>query len=103
MIHSLTQLIQTLIEFNFSWELFDAKDVKKLPKDKHSVKGVGKTTPDPNEVHVMPNGVKVPFGKGVDTGLKKSSLLYNEYIVYDSNQVNIKYLLKCKFNTKSLF
>ena len=89
-------------------ELFDAKDVKKLPKDKHSVKGVGKTTPDPSEWHVLPDGVKVPLGKGVELDTKKEkgkkcSLLYNEYVVYDTAQVNIKYLLKCKFNTKSLF
>lgn len=89
-----------------SWELYDAKDVVKLPEDKHSVKGVGKTTPDPNEWHVLPDGVKVPAGKGIDNKAidkKKATLLYNEYIVYDTSQVNIKYLLKCKFNAKSLF
>ncbi|XP_054169146.1 poly [ADP-ribose] polymerase 1-like [Oppia nitens] len=80
------------------WELKDAKDVKKLPKGKHSVKGIGETEPDPNEIHVLPDGLKVPLGKGVKAK-DKTSLLYNEYIVYDVNQVNIKYLLKCKFNS----
>jgi poly [ADP-ribose] polymerase len=85
-------------------ELTAAKDVKKLPKNKHSVKGCGMTEPDPNEMHVMPNGVKVPLGKAVPAnGVKKKSLLYNEYVVYDTNQVNIKYLLKVKFNKRSLF
>ena len=86
----------------FSWELTNANEVKKLPKGKHSVKGLGATEPDPNDIHVLPNGVKVPFGKKVKTS-QSSSLLYNEYIVYDPNQVNIKYLLKCKVNRSSLF
>lgn len=85
------------------YELNAAKNVKKLPKNKHSVKGCGKTEPDPNEIHVMPNGVKVPLGKGVEKGVKTQSLLYNEYVVYDMDQVNIKYLLKVKFNGQTLF
>ncbi|CAG2171986.1 unnamed protein product, partial [Oppiella nova] len=82
-----------------TWDLNDAKDVTKLPKDKHSVKGLGATEPDPQEVHVMPNGTKVPFGRGVQKS-QKCSLLYNEFIVYDVNQVKVKYLLKCQFNSK---
>jgi poly [ADP-ribose] polymerase len=45
-------------------------------------------------------GVKVPCGKPVASGAVGSSLLYNEYIVYDVGQINIKYLLKVKFNYK---
>jgi len=52
----------------------------------------------------MPDGVKVPLGKGVKVeGSKNKSLLYNEYVVYNADQVNIKYLLKVKMNEKSLF
>ena len=92
-----------LHNFFNSYELTVAKDVKKLPKSKHSVKGCGKTEPDPNETHVMSNGVKVPLGKGVETKVEKHTLLYNEYVVYNADQVNIKYLLKVKFNNQSLF
>ncbi|GCB75382.1 hypothetical protein scyTo_0019002, partial [Scyliorhinus torazame] len=81
-------------------ELKRANHITKLPKGKHSVKGVGKTAPDPGATIKM-DGVDVPLGKGVQTPVTDSSLLYNEYIVYDVAQVNMKYLLKLNFKYKS--
>lgn len=82
-------------------ELDKAKYITKLPNDKHSVKGIGRTYPDPNEVHTLDgSGVKVPIGKPIEDSKIVSDLLYNEYIVYDTAQVNIKYLFKLKFNFK---
>ena len=83
----------------FSWELTQKKRVTKakLPAGKNSVKGVGKTEPDPNDIYVTEDGVKVPYGKRTKSKAKKSQLFYNEYIVYDVDQVNIKYLLMVKF------
>lgn len=81
-------------------ELNKASYIKKLPNDKQSVKGIGRTYPDPNEVHTLDGGVKVPIGKPVEDSKVASDLLYNEYIVYDVAQVNIKYLFKMKFNFK---
>lgn len=78
-------------------ELKKAAHISKLPKGKHSVKGVGRTAPDPNATIAL-DGVDVPLGKGVNTNIDDTSLLYNEYIVYDVAQVNLKYLLKTKFN-----
>uniref|UniRef100_A0A8C6KUJ5 Poly [ADP-ribose] polymerase n=1 Tax=Nothobranchius furzeri TaxID=105023 RepID=A0A8C6KUJ5_NOTFU len=78
-------------------ELKKASHITKLPKGKQSVKGLGRTAPDPNAT-VNLNGVHVPLGKGVHTNIDDTSLLYNEYIVYDVAQVNMKYLLKIKFN-----
>uniref|UniRef100_A0A3Q4HYH4 Poly [ADP-ribose] polymerase n=1 Tax=Neolamprologus brichardi TaxID=32507 RepID=A0A3Q4HYH4_NEOBR len=78
-------------------ELKKASHITKLPKGKHSVKGLGRTAPDPNATVTL-NGVQVPLGKGVHTNIDDTSLLYNEYIVYDVAQVNLKYLLKIKFN-----
>ncbi|XP_033846745.1 poly [ADP-ribose] polymerase 1 isoform X1 [Periophthalmus magnuspinnatus] len=78
-------------------ELKKAAHVTKLPKGKHSVKGMGRTAPDANAT-VSLEGVQVPLGKGVNTNIDDTSLLYNEYIVYDVAQVNLKYLLKIKFN-----
>lgn len=70
-------------------ELTDAKYIEKLPPGKHSVKGLGKTVPDPKEVAITPSGAEVPLGKSVDANIKKSSLLYNEYpfmcTVYTNN------------------
>uniref|UniRef100_A0A8C1EG48 Poly [ADP-ribose] polymerase n=1 Tax=Cyprinus carpio carpio TaxID=630221 RepID=A0A8C1EG48_CYPCA len=78
-------------------ELKKASHITKLPKGKHSVKGLGRTAPDPRAT-VSLNGVDVPLGKGINTNAEDTSLLYNEYIVYDIAQVNLKYLLKIRFN-----
>lgn len=43
----------------------------------------------------------VPMGKGVESGVKGSTLLYNEFIVYDVSQIRIRYLLRCNFNYKT--
>lgn len=81
------------------YELKAASHITKLPKGKHSVKGLGRTAPDPAAT-VQLDGVDVPLGKGVSTNINDTGLLYNEYIVYDIAQVNLKYLLKLKFNYK---
>ncbi|KAK6618637.1 hypothetical protein RUM43_013028 [Polyplax serrata] len=61
-------------------ELTQAENIEKLPTGKDSVKGLGRTHPDPSEVVMTPTGVEVPVGKGVDANLKKkTALLYNEY------------------------
>ncbi|XP_059573331.1 poly [ADP-ribose] polymerase 1 [Alligator mississippiensis] len=82
------------------YELKNASHITKLPKGKHSVKGLGKTAPDPTAT-ISYEGVEVPLGNGMSTGINDTCLLYNEYIVYDVAQVNLKYLLKLKFNYKT--
>ena len=81
------------------YERTQAEYVEKLPKGKHSTKGLGRTEPDPSAAKNL-NGVEVPLGKGVTDNNKGSALLYNEYIVYDVAQVNVKYLLKVDFKYK---
>ncbi|XP_007253978.3 poly [ADP-ribose] polymerase 1 [Astyanax mexicanus] len=81
-------------------ELKKASHITKLPKGKHSVKGLGRTAPDQGAT-VSLKGVDIPLGKGVNTNIDDTSLLYNEYIVYDVAQVNLKYLLKIRFNYQS--
>ncbi|XP_055309208.1 poly [ADP-ribose] polymerase [Sitodiplosis mosellana] len=81
-------------------ELNKADYIKALPNDKQSVKGLGKTYPDPAEAYKQENGVIVPIGKPIEDTQLRSDLLYNEYIVYDVAQVNIKYLFKMKFHYK---
>ncbi|XP_077567914.1 poly [ADP-ribose] polymerase 1 [Stigmatopora nigra] len=78
-------------------ELKKASHVTKLPKGKHSVKGLGRTAPEMSATATL-DGVQVPLGKGANTNIDDTSLLYNEYIVYDVAQINLKYLLKIKFN-----
>ncbi|KAK2191455.1 hypothetical protein NP493_53g17011 [Ridgeia piscesae] len=75
----------------------------KLPPGVHSVKGMGKVAPDPQQTHVMEDGTMVPLGKGGDTGVRNPNgftLNYNEFVVYDTKQIRMRYLLKVKFNFK---
>lgn len=77
-----------------------AEYVTKLPKDKHSTWGMGKTYPNPAEGLTLEDGVMVPNGKAVKDQALKSSLLYNEFIVYDAAQVQVQYLFKMNFKYK---
>ena len=66
---------------------------------KHSTWGRGKTCPDPRGAVQLKDEpkVKVPMGKGKPTDQDGSSLLYNEFIVYDTQQIKQKYVLRVKF------
>ncbi|CAF0799278.1 unnamed protein product [Adineta ricciae] len=68
-----------------------------LPKGTQSTKGCGQTIPDPKENYFTDDGVLIPMGHGVNANIAHSSLLYNEYIVYDTDQIKIKYLLRLDF------
>lgn len=77
-----------------------ANYVTELPKGKHSCFGHGRTMPDPKESHFRDDGVEIPLGKPITDDKLKSSLLYNEFIVYDIAQVNIQYLFRMEFKYK---
>ncbi|XP_017099086.2 poly [ADP-ribose] polymerase isoform X1 [Drosophila bipectinata] len=81
-------------------ELTSAKYITKLPKNKHSCFGRGRTMPNPKESFIRKDGVEIPIGKAVTNENLKSSLLYNEYIVYDIAQVNVQYLFRMEFKYK---
>lgn len=80
-------------------ECMTSKYVETLPEEFSSTKGVGLTYPNPKESYVRNDGVEVPFGKA-EKSSTYSSLLYNEYIVYDVAQVNCQYLLRMRFDYK---
>jgi len=88
-------------------ELTDAKNVKKLPKGKHSVKGIGRTAPNEETFITCDDGLVIPSGVPTEADLSRfdnyTSLMYNEYIVYDIAQVHIKYIVKFKFDYKVLY
>ena len=77
-------------------ERFKADTNIVLKKGEHSCKGVGQTMCDPTGNFVDKDGILYPMGKPVQQ-VKKSTLLYNEYIVYDIGQVRQRYLFKVKF------
>ncbi|CAF3934676.1 unnamed protein product [Adineta steineri] len=70
----------------------------KLPQDKQSTKGCGQTIPDPKEHIYTDDGILIPMGHGINANIPQSSLLYNEYIVYNTDQIKIKYLLRVEFD-----
>ncbi|KAF0983294.1 hypothetical protein FDP41_010359 [Naegleria fowleri] len=84
------------------YERLQADYIEKLPKGYHSCFGHGKTEPNDSMAKYICDGkVKVPLGTPTASKVPRhAALLYNEYIVYDIAQVNIKYLLKVKFNYK---
>jgi len=76
--------------------VFDADD--SLPKTLgqfDSIKGLGKHIPSTSGVL---NGTMVPNGKHIKSEAADScSLLYNEFVVYNTNQIEILYIAKVKF------
>ena len=83
--------------------LYQSEQVTKLPnKNFQSVMGVGKQGPNPNQDVYLPNGMVVPLGKKCSTPqpkLPKHShwgLQHNEYVVYNTTQVRIRYLLELR-------
>ena len=105
-------------------ELTGAKHIKKLPAGKHSTKGLGQTEPDEDGERVVPSCLDIvdldvpeaeragggpaprrpvvaPCGGPTPSGVRRTSLLYNEYIVYDIAQVKIRYIVKTDFEFSS--
>ncbi|CAG4983806.1 unnamed protein product [Parnassius apollo] len=78
---------------------YRAQYISELPAGKHSVWGVGQTQPDPAQNRVLDDGIVVPLGTPISKKVR-SSLLYNEFIVYDVSQINVKYLVQLNFKFK---
>ncbi|XP_024617108.1 poly [ADP-ribose] polymerase 2 isoform X2 [Neophocaena asiaeorientalis asiaeorientalis] len=76
-----------------------------LLQGKHSTKGLGKMAPSPTCAITL-NESTVPLGPASDTGVLNPegyTLNYNEFIVYNPNQVRMRYLLKVRFNFLQLW
>ncbi|XP_014776883.1 poly [ADP-ribose] polymerase 2 isoform X1 [Octopus bimaculoides] len=75
----------------------------RLPPGKNSVKGLGRVAPHPSSYQTLKDGMIIPNGAGSDTGVVNPAgytLNYNEYVVYDTRQVKMKYLVKIQFDFK---
>uniref|UniRef100_A0A8C7ES47 Poly [ADP-ribose] polymerase n=1 Tax=Neovison vison TaxID=452646 RepID=A0A8C7ES47_NEOVI len=87
-------------------ELLEANpEAERLLQGKHSTKGLGKMAPSPASFITL-NGSMVPLGPASDTGVLNPdgyTLNYNEFIVYNPNQVRMRYLLKVRFNFLQLW
>ncbi|KAG4981789.1 hypothetical protein AAZX31_10G017700 [Glycine max] len=83
-------------------ELLTAKyDADQLPNGKLSTKGLGGTAPDPSKARELEDGLVVPLGKPKTKSGKKGHLLYNEYIVYNVEQIRMRYIVHVNFNFKT--
>ncbi|KAG7030214.1 Poly [ADP-ribose] polymerase 2 [Cucurbita argyrosperma subsp. argyrosperma] len=76
-------------------ELLEANyDADKLPEGKLSTKGVGQTEPNLSKSLTLDDGVIIPLGKPKQNHRCKGSLLYNEYIVYNVDQIRMRYVIQ---------
>ena len=81
------------------------KSCRKAKAD--STWGQGKTAPHAAAATTLPGdpGLAVPLGKGTTPnpalGGKMSSLLYNEFIVYDTAQIRQRFVLQVRFDYKA--
>lgn len=88
------------------YRLTRSEYVTKLKDGLHSTYGMGGTAPDPKQCIYTDDGMKIPLGTPVrnpDLSGRSSSLLYNEYIVYNEAQVRLRYLLNIKFRYKHYY
>ena len=78
----------------------DIKLPNTLEKDKNSVKVVGINYPDEKGDYTDSDGVIIPTGKILinQDEIKKSYFDFNEYIVYNLEQIKIKYITKVQFD-----
>ncbi|XP_057534102.1 protein ADP-ribosyltransferase PARP3 isoform X1 [Amaranthus tricolor] len=80
------------------------EDTESLEKRKVGVKGLGRKKTDESEHFVWKDDIKVPCGKLVVASPepKDSILDFNEYAVYDPNQVKISFLVGVKYIEKNV-
>jgi len=81
-------------------EVKKAKYMEKPPKGFHSTKAIGQRGPDSSQSIVLSNGVRIPLGEVIDYPVAEEDkdfycrLQHNEYIVYDAEQVQMRYLIQ---------
>lgn len=73
-------------------------DADNLPKGFDTTQCVGRLIPDPAQSKTIDKDIEVPFGKVINNPDKKAQREHNEFVVYNTNQVRMKYLCKVKFN-----
>jgi ankyrin repeat protein/predicted DNA-binding WGR domain protein len=78
-------------------EVSHAQYIEKLPEEYLSTKGVGYQQPDPKQSIFTPEGIEVPIGDIIsNSNYYSGGLSQNEYIVYNTSQIKLRYLLHLK-------
>eukprot|EP01121_Diplochlamys_sp_Union-15-3_P014292 TRINITY_DN4536_c0_g2_i2.p1 TRINITY_DN4536_c0_g2~~TRINITY_DN4536_c0_g2_i2.p1 ORF type:complete len:373 (+),score=57.13 TRINITY_DN4536_c0_g2_i2:122-1120(+) len=72
--------------------------VEKLPENKTSVRVIAKTLPDPSKDEIWDDKVVVPCGASIDSGEPDVFLEDQEYVVYNTNQIKLRYLIVVQFD-----
>ncbi|KAL0417602.1 UNVERIFIED_CONTAM: protein ADP-ribosyltransferase PARP3 [Sesamum radiatum] len=73
-----------------------------LEEKKLGVVGLGRKKTDESEHFNWKDDIKVPCGKLIPSEHEESQLEYNEYAVYDPQQVSICFLVAVKFEEKDV-
>lgn len=96
------------VALGHSRKLYNSEQVTDIPNSKfHSVMGVGRTGPNPDGNVYLPSGCIVPLGNSISTPEPKLpqgqwwGLNHNEFVVYDTTQVRIKYMIEIKESTSN--
>jgi len=69
---------------------------KILPEDCNSTKVLGMLTPDPTSSIMIENGLEVPKGKLIKTGLK-TLFVESDYVIYKLCQAKLRYLVQVQW------
>jgi hypothetical protein len=79
------------------YDRIQGEHIISLPYGKNSTRGVGRVRPDPLS-HVDMDDVTVPIGNLVDSGIAGCALQYDEFIVYDTSQIRMRYAVIVEYN-----
>ncbi|KAL0436304.1 UNVERIFIED_CONTAM: protein ADP-ribosyltransferase PARP3 [Sesamum radiatum] len=77
-------------------------ELNSLEEKKLGVVGLGRKQTDESEHFTWKDDIKVPCGKLIPSEHKDSRLEYNEYAVYDPQQVSICFLVAVRFEEKDV-
>ena len=71
-------------------------DAANLPSGTHCTHALGRSRPDPSGDIMFEKDISVPLGKTQD--FSGGGMGANEFIVYNTNQIRMRYLVKCRVN-----
>ncbi|XP_015913216.2 poly [ADP-ribose] polymerase 2 isoform X1 [Parasteatoda tepidariorum] len=95
-------LIMCEVSVGKPYPLYEAEDKmpELLPQDFDTVIGKGRLSPSDFQHGALSSEAKVPVGPLLENPDHAGSLQYNEYIVYSTKRVKMRYLVRIKFNYK---
>ena len=64
----------------------------------HSTHGMGTNIPDPKQSVKLDGDITVPNGPIIRNPDPRAGIAHDEFVIYNVNQIKMRYLLKVKFN-----